>query len=558
MKDDMTQGKQGAVPFLYLLPVFAIATVFLAAIFRNAWAGDDSYIVFRTIEQLFAGNGPRWNLIDRVQAYTSPLWFWLLCIPRLVSADVYLNAMAVALLLDALLVLLLYRFFGQLQAWAFALVLLVLSNSFMDYTTAGLEYPLIYLLCAVFFSEYLQYGKTSGISSLRRLSIAGGLLLVTRHDLLLTIILPLIHSARIALRAGLPGSEWIKNLLWIGLPLTGWTCFSVFYYGVPLPNTAYAKLGMDVPHLQLIEQGLAYYAGGLDKDPISILVMLAALAAGFSSREISWRIVACSVLLACAYVLWVGGDFMAGRFYAHQVLISTMLLVKFLQQDICKIAPKKYAIAAVLAMLAVYAIFFQHTPLNTKNIHENVSVEHGISDERGFYSGYTSIWIYLDQDTPYFPYVSHYRDARHFGEQGEKLQRAAAIGFAGYGAPLDIYIDDVLVLADMLRARMPRIDNEWRIGHTPRNYPVPYPNDWVIHGKLWTPDPYLNEYMQIVRVLIHDDLFSTDRFSTILKYNMGAYDELLEKSDMHKPKRSDAVNNACNHPWRDAQWLKQW
>ena len=71
------------------------AVLLLAVFLKNAWACDDAYITFRSIEQLFAGNGPRWNPHERVQVFTSPLWFGVLAAFRISSSDVFLNAIII-------------------------------------------------------------------------------------------------------------------------------------------------------------------------------------------------------------------------------------------------------------------------------------------------------------------------------------------------------------------------------------------------------------------------------------------------------------------------------
>ena len=45
---------------------------------RNAWLSDDAYITFRTVDNLINGYGLTWNVVERVQAYTHPLWMLLL------------------------------------------------------------------------------------------------------------------------------------------------------------------------------------------------------------------------------------------------------------------------------------------------------------------------------------------------------------------------------------------------------------------------------------------------------------------------------------------------
>lgn len=44
---------------------------------RTAWLCDDAYITLRTVSNFVAGFGPRFNVAERVQAFTHPLWFLL-------------------------------------------------------------------------------------------------------------------------------------------------------------------------------------------------------------------------------------------------------------------------------------------------------------------------------------------------------------------------------------------------------------------------------------------------------------------------------------------------
>ena len=40
---------------------------------KNAWVCEDAFINFRSLDQLFAGNGPNWNGDVRAQVYTNML-----------------------------------------------------------------------------------------------------------------------------------------------------------------------------------------------------------------------------------------------------------------------------------------------------------------------------------------------------------------------------------------------------------------------------------------------------------------------------------------------------
>ena len=53
-------------------------SVFFLLLIRTAWLDDDAYITFRTIDNFLNGYGLRWNTINRVQAYTHPLWMMVI------------------------------------------------------------------------------------------------------------------------------------------------------------------------------------------------------------------------------------------------------------------------------------------------------------------------------------------------------------------------------------------------------------------------------------------------------------------------------------------------
>ena len=136
-------------PFASFAAAFSIAFISLLAIeLRLAWVGDDSYITLRCVENVAAGHGPVWNVAERVQVFTHPLWLWLLVLARAFTSEMYLVLMALSVGLTTITALVLAAAAG-LRAGILVLLLLAMSRSFTVYAVSGLECPLAFLLLAL-------------------------------------------------------------------------------------------------------------------------------------------------------------------------------------------------------------------------------------------------------------------------------------------------------------------------------------------------------------------------------------------------------------------------
>src|SRR5215471_1390390 len=76
-----------------LIIATAVALLVISLV-RTAWLSDDAYITFRTADNIIHGYGPVWNVDERVQTYTHPLWL-AICTPAfLVTGEVFFTAIA--------------------------------------------------------------------------------------------------------------------------------------------------------------------------------------------------------------------------------------------------------------------------------------------------------------------------------------------------------------------------------------------------------------------------------------------------------------------------------
>ncbi len=66
----------------------------------RAWFSDDAYFSFRSIDNFVNGYGLTWNVQERVQAFTHPLWVLLLSTFYFFTREIYLTTIVVSLVLS--------------------------------------------------------------------------------------------------------------------------------------------------------------------------------------------------------------------------------------------------------------------------------------------------------------------------------------------------------------------------------------------------------------------------------------------------------------------------
>jgi arabinofuranosyltransferase len=176
--------------------------------------------------------------------------------------------------------------------------------------------------------------------------------------------------------------------------------------------------------------------------------------------------------------------------------------------------------------IALFAGLTSLTPPLLINIDkQNGAVdEHGIADEKITYFYCCGLLNQLDHGIK----IKIREDAIKANEENVPLVVRESIGVYGYYAGPDVYIMDKVCLSDPLRARLPAY-NGWRIGHFRRPIPAGYEESvqdgFVNHIR----EPHLHEYYDKLLLVTHGDLFSLKRFKTIIEFNLGAYDHLIEE-----------------------------
>jgi len=494
--------------------VTALATLlFLAVLVRTAWLSDDALITLRSVLNVTHGFGLRYNIVERVQTFTHPLWLGILTAAYYLTSNVYFAAFLASVLLSVLAFWLALT--RAVSAWQAAVVVIVLffSRAFVDFSTSGLENPLSYVLLALFVGVFARTETgTAPQRALTRLWTIASLLYLTRPDEVL-LVAPMLALASWRLRAQ---SGVLRPALVGLLPALGWTIFAIVYYGFPFPNTAYAKLAMGIAPGELWMQGVLYLVDSFDRDPLTLTAIgFAVLLAVLQKRAAAIALAAGLVL----YVVSIAGDFMAGRFLAVP-LFGAVLLIGSLVEG------RGPAWVAVAAGLLVAGSAGTHLPLFSNSAFgDRGNKASGIIDERGVYFHDKSL-VTAKRATfrePEWPYASQPAPPLRV------LPTCGLMGTAGLDLGPYTHLLDECALADPLLAHLPSIYNsEWRTGHYRRLIPEGY-RETLESGTNVIRDRGLHDYYDHLSVVTRSDrLLSRQRWRDILALHTGRYSYLID------------------------------
>ena len=115
---------------------------------KRTWVGEDAFIFFRYVDNLINGHGLVFNIGERVEGFTSPLWvFFLAGIRIATSFELRQISIIVGLLLSTLSILLILFFDSSKKLFIpIGVILLITNSAFRDFATSGFETSLTYIL----------------------------------------------------------------------------------------------------------------------------------------------------------------------------------------------------------------------------------------------------------------------------------------------------------------------------------------------------------------------------------------------------------------------------
>lgn len=507
---------------------WAALFVFGLVLVRTAWLCDDAYITFRTVYNFVNGYGLTWNVAERVQAYTHPLWMLFLSGFYALTGEMYFTPLLLSIVL-ALAGAWLFAFkVARTRGGAVAgLCIWIGSRAYVDFSTGGLENPLAHLLLLLLFVA-LMHGWRAWIVGL----LCSGLLLL-RTDLVLLLLPVLVvwwrSKAQQKLRPFLLGLA----------PLFLWHGFSLLYYGYLFPNTAQAKLGTGIATLSLARQGLVYLQESLHFDPLTLPVILLGCL-GTIWLEWRQRAMALGIVLYLLYVIGIGGDFMSGRFLTVELVWAGALLIRALER-LPRAVEWSLAVPLLVAgLLAPYPSLTSGADYGLERGNDFSDLEKaaaeivgadGISDERAWHYRLTGLLrVQFDGWRPIAPLAEHpkYQEVQRLLASGKKVITTGAIGLRGFYLGPGVHVIDFNALADPLLSKLPVAHpDDWRISHFKRPIPCGYEKS-VESGENRLRDENLAGVYDAVRLVTRGPLFSGARLWQIVLLHTGRYGDELE------------------------------
>jgi arabinofuranosyltransferase len=340
--------------------------------YRRRWVAEDAFISFRVSRNIVQGYGPVFNIDERVEAHTNPLWVAILAVWDLLGGRIEHGAIWLGIVFTVLGVVAAQLAAARLVAddadgpallLPFGTLIFALTPVFWDFVTSGLETGLMFAWLGGTYLGVVLAVMRAGPWRERGApltALALGLGPLIRPDLaVFSGLLFLALLAGLFLRGDLYGRPWRAARL-LGAVASVPVIYQIFrmgYYAALVPNTALAKATGGTQW----DLGRAYLRDFID--PYSLWIPLALLLGALAlllrraarGRDLVSAILILAPVLAGAihalYIVRIGGDFMHGRLLLPG-LFGLLLPVAVLRVPL-RALPRPSGLLRVVAILAL-------------------------------------------------------------------------------------------------------------------------------------------------------------------------------------------------------------
>ncbi len=214
----------------------------------HRWTQDDGFINFHVVQQVMAGHGPVFNAGQRVEAFTSPAWLFMLTVGHVllplrlewtaVTLGIACTVAGLSFAIAGAAMLVRDRRPGELLVPAGAVVLLALMPVWY-LATSGLEMGLVFGWEGVCLWVLARWARDDGSVPWWGAATLGLGWLIRPELVLFTVVF-----AAIVLGAGRGRDGWrdrVRFLVALAALPVAYEVFRMGYYAALLPNTAVAK-----------------------------------------------------------------------------------------------------------------------------------------------------------------------------------------------------------------------------------------------------------------------------------------------------------------------------
>ncbi|GGN88914.1 flagellar motor control protein ZomB [Nocardia rhizosphaerihabitans] len=535
LRDD-EQSARPAARFAILSRATFVGGVVLAVVlfavgaWQRRWIADDGLIVLRTVRNLLAGNGPVFNMGERVEANTSTAWTYVVWFfSWLTQARLEYVVLGVALVASLLAIV--FAMLGTARLWggstgqllipAGVLVYIALPPA-RDYATSGLESGLVICWVGLLWWLLIRWSQAAvvRVPSLLGLVFLAGLAPLIRPEATLIGALALGMIFLTPMPQFRYGPIVLRALIVFvaGIVPVAYQIWRMGYYGLPYPNTAVAKdaggakwgQGMKYlwdlvgPYYLWIPLLVLLIAGAVTAVARGVAVRPKWSVAGFRtwlrSPSAVVVLVLVSGLLLTVYAIRVGGDFMHGRMLLTQLFLL-LLPVAVVPIRLRAFSPRDWSTVVVLAALLGTAGWSLYAASTTAIKTGTKISSSGIVDERVYYVLNTGKdHPILAEDYLDYPRMRAMVNDIAANPNGGLLLNSPAftfwyldpppqpipeggaghtvyflnLGMTSMNVPLDVRVIDPMGLSYPLAAHSDRLA-DGRIGHDKSLYP-----DWVV------------------------------------------------------------------------------
>ncbi len=345
------------------------------------------------------------------------------------------------------------------------------------------------------------------------------------------------------------------------LPIILWELFSVVYFGFLFPNARYAKVGV-YTFSNGVSQGVFYIIDFIfyETFPAIVTIMCALLLViNYKKIQIELFILGIGAVCQLMYVVYIGGDFMRGRFLLSSffviILISSIVIsnkftinsindrsftrsyylyhFKKIQHYILKghvicnikriVCSTKYESERkqLVALSIITYFIFLGTLSNVRQSIPGIvpSGFHGIVHERNFYFKATGL-INRIKNNRLHPWYEQGLILRDRAKTEKFTLLVGPMGMLGYYAGINVTIIDNVGLTDSFIAHCPVNKRRiYRIDHAHPDVPQEY-FDERIDGNVslvWE-DEELHQMYNELNTITTGKVFSLKRFETIFNF----------------------------------------